>query len=250
MTRPVTAILLAAGYATRLYPLTKDTPKPLLPLGKGVILDEIYGALAPGMQKILVTNHRFADRFRAWQRDRGVPLEIVDDGTETVETRLGAIRDLELARIRARAAGDLLVVGTDNLFTWPLEAFIERAQRHAPDPGIAVWELPPEADVSQYGVVRRDPDSRIAEFVEKSPQPPTREVATCIYYFPEAMVGRIREFIGTGGNVDAPGHFIKWLAGRGPVYGLMMSGIWYDIGTLDAYEAVKREWPGAQTAGG
>ena len=239
---PVSVILLAAGYATRLYPLTTHTPKPLLPLGGGTILDEIYGGLPPGARTLLVTNHRFADQFQAWRAARGVPLEIIDDGTETVESRSGAIRDLELARVHGRAEGDLLVVGTDNLFHWPLGAFVAAAQRHRPHPSLALWTAPSKESATQFGVVVRDATTRVTAFVEKSPQPPSAEVALCVYYFPAEMCGRIQEFLASGGNADAPGYFLKWLSEHGRVYGIMMPGPWYDIGSLESYEAVKREW--------
>ena len=246
----VTVILLAGGYATRLYPLTRGTPKALLPLGQGVILDAVAASVKTvpeARQCVLVTNRRFADQFRAWAAERHADVRVIDDGTETVEARLGAIRDLELARVQGRAEGDLVVIGTDNLFTWPLEEFVAKAKHHAPAPSVALWELPAQADASQFGVVRRDAESRIVEFAEKSPHPPSREVSTCLYYFPEAMGGLIRRFIDAGGDTDAPGHFITWLVGRGDVYGIPMHGVWYDIGTLEAYEAVKGTWPMATT---
>lgn len=241
----VTAVLLAAGYATRLYPLTKDRPKALLPLGRGAILDEVVRAVrqAPQVGRIvLVTNRRFAEAFRQWQRAAGAAVEIVDDGTETAETRLGAIRDLELVRHRLDDADDLLVVGTDNLFRWSVASFIEQAQRRRPDPSIALWQAPSPEAATQFGVVRRDATSRITAFVEKSPQPPSTEVALCVYYFPAPMGGAIRRFLDTGGNADAPGYFIQWLVGQGRVFGILMPGAWYDIGSLDAYQTVQQEW--------
>lgn len=242
---PITAILLAAGYATRLYPLTQDQPKALLPLGQRVMLDETLSSLRSvgGLrQRILVTNHRFAKPFREWQRARGVDVHIVDDGTETAEARLGAIRDLQLARREVDIGDDLLVVGTDNLFRWPLAEFVAQAQRYRPHPSIALWEAPTKEAATQFGVVTRDANARITAFVEKSPHPPTTEVALCVYYFPAPMCGRIQAFLDGGGNADAPGYFIQWLVQQGEVYGVMMPGPWYDIGTLEAYQTVVRAW--------
>ena len=241
----ITAVLLAAGYATRLYPLTSDRPKALLPLGQGTILDAVVGALqpVPGIHaRFLVTNHRFAGQFKRWQRASGADVRIVDDGTETAKTRLGAIRDLELARGLADPADDLLVIGTDNLFRWPLEEFVALAQRHRPQPSVALWRAPSGADATQFGVVIRDGTSRITSFIEKSPQPPSRDVALCVYYFPAAMGGEITRFLREGGNADAPGYFIAWLVGQGAVYGIMMDGAWYDIGTPETYRAVQQAW--------
>ena len=243
---PITAVLLAAGYATRLYPLTKDRPKALLPFGRGVILDEVVHAVTAVPEvttQVLVTNHRFAGQFQEWQRRGGPGVVIVDDGTETVETRLGAIRDLELARASGSSQHDVLVMGTDNLFTWPLAEFVAQAQRYAPKPSIALWRAPSTEVATQFGVVIRDQTGRITDFVEKSPQPPSAEVALCVYYFPSPMCGQIRQFLDEGGQADAPGYFIQWLVRRGVVYGIMMPGAWYDIGSLESYETVQKAWP-------
>ena len=241
----ITAVLLAAGYATRLYPLTKDRPKALLPLGSGVILDEVIRSLdrVPQLGKrVLVTNSRFAGQFRRWQQARQSPIEILDDGTETAEARLGAIRDLNLARKATAPQDDLLVVGTDNLFRWSLADFVSAAQRYRPDPSIGLWQAPSKDSATQFGVVTRDQTGRITAFAEKSPHPPSAEVALCVYYFPAAMGGRIQEFLDGDGNADAPGYFIEWLARRGAVFGIMMPGAWYDIGTLEAYHTVMNVW--------
>jgi glucose-1-phosphate thymidylyltransferase len=242
----ITAVLLAAGYATRLYPLTYDRPKALLPLGGGVILDEVVRSLetVPGMsRRVLVTNHRFAEQFRRWQRERGSDVRVLDDGTETVETRLGAIRDLALARREVAAPeDDLLVVGTDNLFHWPVAEFVAEAQRVKPSASVALWEAPSRQEATQFGVVVRDATGRITTFAEKSPDPPSREVALCVYYFPAAICGEIDRFLAEGGNADAPGYFIEWLVRQGAVYGVMRPGAWYDIGSREAYDTVVKEW--------
>jgi len=247
----ITAILLAAGYATRLYPLTKHRSKALLPLGDGVILDQIVQALreVPNLRKrVLVANHQFVEQFRAWQDERQVDMEIVDDGTETPEHRLGAIRDLALARQHTDAADDLLVLGTDNLFRWSLAEFVTRAQRHRPHASVALWEAPSADAATQFGVVLQDATNRLTAFVEKSPQPPSREVALCVYYFPAAMGSDIQRFLDDGGSADAPGYFIEWLVRRSTAYGVPMTGAWYDIGTRETYQTVVREWiPQANT---
>ena len=242
----VTTILLAAGYATRLYPLTKDRPKALLPLGQGVILDAVLALLdgVPDLRRrLLVTNHRFAGQFRAWQEARGLEVTIIDDGTQTNETRLGAIRDLELARIQGGAEGDLLVIGTDNLFSWSMADFVSRARGHRPHPSVALWEAPSKDSARQYGIVTLDETSRITTFLEKPARPPSTAVALCVYYLPEAMLGRIRQFLDGGGNADAPGYFIEWLVRQEATYGVPMGGTWFDIGSHEAYEAVLKAWP-------
>ena len=241
----VTVVLLAAGYATRLYPLTTDRPKALLPLGQGTILDEVMDRLAgvaDVRQRILVSNHRFAGQFRDWQRHAGAAVEILDDGTDAPERRLGAIRDVVLARQASGGEDDLLVVGTDNLFRWPLAQFVAFAQRHRPQPSVALWEAPSAQAATQFGVVTLDAAGRVTRFVEKSPQPPSRQVALCVYYFPAAMGGQFQRFFDEGGNPDAPGYFIEWLVRTGAVYGIVMPGEWHDIGTVEEYGKVKDAW--------
>lgn len=241
----VTVVLLAAGYATRLYPLTKDKPKALLSLDSGVILDQVVSSLkdVPDLrQSFLVTNHRFAEQFRQWQHNHRLPIRVIDDGTETVEARLGAIRDLELVWKQTDQKDDVLVLGTDNLFRWSLASFVKEAQKHRPHPSVALWQAPSRADARQFGVVIRDSTCRVTRFVEKSPDPPSAEVSLCVYYFPAAICGKIRQFIESGENTDAPGHFIAWLSRTGSVYGIMMPGEWHDIGTKEEYQAVLSNW--------
>lgn len=249
----ITAILLSAGYATRLYPLTSDRPKALLPLGEGrTILDAVCQSLdsVQGVRaRLLVTNHRFAEQFRAWHKHYPIDLDVLDDGTQTPDTRLGAIRDLALAERLADPGDDLLALGTDNLFRWPLAQFVTAAQRVRPHPSVALWEAPSRRAARQFGVVVRDPAGRITTFVEKSPQPPSCEVALCVYYFPAAMRGEIERFIREGGSADAPGYFIAWLVQQRPVYGMMMPGAWYDIGTPETYQAVVHAWHGSPHEG-
>ena len=241
----ITAILLAAGYGTRLYPLTRHTPKALLPLGDGVILDvlmEALDAVSDVTQRVLVTNTRFVEQFRSWKKARQRDVKIIDDGTQTPETRLGAVRDLELARTHAHVGRDWLVIGTDNLFRWSLGAFVRKAQTQVPSASVALWEAPLSVDTTPFGVVTLDPSSRITALVEKSAQPPSRRVALCIYYFPHAMGDKITPFLHEGGNADATGYLIAYLAQTGLIYGITMSGDWYDIGSREAYDQVVALW--------
>ena len=246
MTPPsVSAVLLAAGYGTRLYPLTKDCPKALLPLGDATILDPIVELVAnvPGLSKtILVTNHRFAKQFRAWKPRRPFALDVVDDQTATPESRLGAIRDLLLAIERIDPKDDLLVVGTDNLFAWSLKDFVASARAKRPAPTIAVGRAPSVEIARQSGVVEVDASDRVTRFLEKPADPPALTIAYCVYYFPAPMRARLLEFIQTGGNVDAPGYLIAWLLTQEAVYAFEARGEWFDIGSLEAYRHAGEWW--------
>jgi len=242
---PVSVILLAAGYGTRLYPLTKDRPKALLSLGSEVIIDPMIKgvqAIPHVSRMVLVTNHCFAAPFEAWRQQRHLDLDIVDDGTSTPETRCGAIRDLLLSLERVEAHDDILVLGTDNLFRWSLADFVASAQAHAPAPSIGVWQTNSRDEATRFGVVVLGREGRITQFVEKPADPPSRYVASCIYYFPAPMRGRIQEFVRQGGNADAPGFFIEWLVRQEATYGVVMQGAWFDIGTLETYRQAVSQW--------
>jgi glucose-1-phosphate thymidylyltransferase len=245
-------VLLAGGYGTRLYPLTKDRPKALLPLGQGTIMDALAEDLAqvPGAARVaLVTNSRFAGLFRDWaaaQPHKGLRIEVIDDGTTTNENRLGAIRDLLLGLERLPAGEDALVLGTDNLFGWPLRDFVAAAQRHRPSATIAVHEVATLEEASRMGVIRADPAGRILECLEKPKQPPSRLVSLAVYCFPAAMHGRFREFLDGGGNPDAPGFFLEWLVKAEPVSTFKGAGEWLDIGSPESYQQAIAWWSSHQ----
>ena len=135
-----------------------------------------------------------------------------------------------------------MVLGTDNLFSWPLAEFVDTARSFRPKASIALSEATSRAVAVQSGVVMRDHTSRITAFIEKSPDPPSQEIALAVYFFPVAMCDRIQRFLDDGGNPDAPGYFIEWLVRQDTVYGIKMPGMWYDIGTRESYETVVQNW--------
>ena len=244
MSASVGVVLLAGGYGTRLYPLTKERPKALLPLRGGVILDWIWEAISrvPGRSKaVLVTNHRFARQFQAWITRRGVAVEPVDDGTEAPEARLGAVRDLLLGLERLEAGDDVLVLGTDNLFTWSLREFVEFGQAHRPAVSMVTHRVGSMEEARRCAVVELD-GSRVVRFVEKPSKPSSLTVGLCIYYVPAPQRHVIGAFLSNGGTGDAPGHLIEWLVPRESVCGWSAGGEWFDVGSTDAYESVRRAW--------
>lgn len=242
---PLSVVLLGAGYGTRLYPLTKHRPKALLPIGSETIIDPLIdGARAlPKLSRlVLVTNARFFGLFDAWRRRRGVDLEIVNDGSRGPQQRLGAIQDLQLCLARIDPADDVLVLGTDNLFTWPLARFVEFAASKRPAPSMAVQEAPSLAEARHYGVVELDARHRIIRLTEKPQRPASRRIASCVYYLPARCRRRVGEFIRSGGSSDAPGYFMAWLVRQEPVYGCLLCGKWFDIGTPDSYKQAAAMW--------
>ncbi|MBN1609756.1 MAG: nucleotidyltransferase family protein [Polyangiaceae bacterium] len=236
-------VVLAAGYATRLHPLTLNTPKPLLEVGGQSILDHLLSNLVrvPDLTEIvLVSNARFLEHFRRWQQAATyrVPVSVLDDGSTTNETRLGAVADLALAVSRSRIADDCLVTAADNLFTFELAdfaAFFRRARADA----IAVHELTDLARLRRTGVVEIAEDSRVLSFEEKPALPKSRWAAPPLYVYRADTLPLVGEYLDAGHDPDAPGNFVPWLLGRRPVVAFRFSGPRYDIGDRASYEAAK-----------
>lgn len=242
-------LILAAGYAVRLQPLTTNTPKPLLSIGGKKMIDRILDKAASlkGADAIyIVSNHRFIENFREWlsksaYRER---TSLVDDGTITNETRLGAIRDMELA-IKAKSIDDdLLIIAGDNLFELDLGKFIEFAKKHNDGVSVALYDVG-SLDIvrGRYGVVSIDKTGRVVDFEEKPANPKSALASTGIYYFPRSHVPGVEKYIKSEGTKnDAPGYYIKWLSVNNKVYGFPFSEKWYDIGDIGSYEKADLEY--------
>lgn len=236
------ALILGAGYATRLYPLTKDRPKPLLPVGGVPILERICRQLEvlPGLSTIhLVTNHTFAGAYDTWladysrRRADGPQLRLHDDGTTTPETRLGAIGDLQFVIGKAGIDDDLLVVAGDNLIDAGLEGFASYARQKGAAVGLKDFKDPQK--VRLYGVVETNPEGRVVGFEEKPAAPRSTLVGVGLYHFPRATLPLVAKYLGQGHSKDAPGYYLQWLHRETPVFGYVLDGDWYDIGDLDSY---------------
>ena len=226
-------VILAAGYATRLRPLTDDVPKHLLPVGDRPMLEWVL----EGVREVeevdaihLVTNRRFAPAFERWAEPHGVFVH--DDGTTSNDDRLGAVGDLNLVIEAAALGGDeLLVLAGDNLFELSLREFVDW-WRDKPQPASAV----PLHDVgdlelaTHYGIAEIDGETRIVQFVEKPSDPPSTLASTLIYLLPSEHVRLVRTYLDNGRSPDNAGSFLGWLAGAEPVYGYRFEGSWYDIG--------------------
>jgi glucose-1-phosphate thymidylyltransferase len=229
----VKAVILAAGYATRLRPLTDDVPKHLLPVGDRPMLDWVLDRVGE-VEEIdaihLVTNSRFAAAFSRWAGPHGVTVH--DDGTTSNEDRLGAVGDLRLVIEAAGLEDDaLLVLAGDNLFELSLPGFVEW-WRAKPQPASAV----PLHDVgdlelaTHYGIADTDAEDRIVAFVEKPSDPPSTLASTVIYLVPPEHVRLVRTYLDEGQSPDNAGSFLGWLAARERVYGFRFEESWYDIG--------------------
>jgi glucose-1-phosphate thymidylyltransferase len=226
----VNAIILAAGYATRLRPLTEHRAKPLLPVGGRPMVDYLVDAIreVPDVREIhLVTNSRFAPAFRAWAGDR---LVVHDDGTTSDEDRLGAIGDVTFVVDRAGLDDDLIVLAGDNLFDFSLADEVDFWREKGEQSVVALYDVGDRELAKQYGVVALDEDDRIVEFLEKPEDPPSTLAATASYLYSRDHVGLLETYLAEGNSPDQPGRYAGWLAQREPVYGYRFDGEWLDIG--------------------
>ena len=244
------AVLLAAGYATRLYPLTERIAKPLLPLAGRPMIEYLLDRLlaVPELDGIhVVTNSKFAPAFAAWaqQTSTRLPLSVHDDGTTSEEHRLGAIGDLRFVVERAGLEGeDLLVVAGDNLFAFDLADMVSFWSARTPASCVALYEHPDRSVLSQYGIVDVDDEGRVVDFVEKPAEPRSNLVATAAYVFDRSHVALLDAYLESGNSPDQPGNLVAWLVSREPVYGYRFAGDWVDIGNreqlLDADNELRR----------
>ena len=232
-------VILAAGYATRLYPLTENFPKPLLPVGGKPILDWLLDDLENCVEQfIVVTNHKFAGEFEKWSRGR---VRVIDDGTETNETRLGAVKDIQLAV--EGIEDDVFVMAGDNVLDFSLVSFINFSISSGTSCVMAHREERLEA-LRKTAVITVDEENRITSYEEKPHQPKGTLAVPPFYYYKHTDIGRIHEALDDGCGYDAPGSFAAWLSNHTPMHAWLMPGSRHDIGDLASYEAVRDSYRG------
>jgi len=238
----VNVVILAAGYATRLYPLTENFPKPLLKVADRPILNHLLdrvldiGEEAIG-EVICVTNDRYAGPFEEWKKvqDFSFPLTIVNDGSTSNDDRLGAVKDIALGLESAKTPRDTWVLAGDNIFEFDMKSFYQKALGRKGGVTLACFDVKDKELATQYGILESDETGQVKSFQEKPEKPLSTMASTGIYYFTEETLGRFQEFLeDPESNPDAPGFFIQWLLGRVPVFAEPLDGIWYDIGDLDS----------------
>ncbi|MFA5356468.1 MAG: nucleotidyltransferase family protein [Candidatus Omnitrophota bacterium] len=242
------ALILAAGYATRLYPITKDYPKPLLEVGKKPIIDHILDKFErlDGVDEILVvTNSKFMPHFRQWKKGLKTKKKItlINDLTKSHGDRRGAIGDMNFVIRKKRLRDDLLVVGGDNIFSGNLKRFFSFARR-CKGPVIGAYNIKDKREARKYGVIRLDKGKRVVDFKEKPKDPGSSLIAMCIYYFPEDKLSLIKEYLRNRASDkhDATGFYIDWLRRRTAVYGFVFEGVWYDIGDHKFYRKAQEDF--------
>lgn len=236
-------VILAAGYATRLYPLTENFPKPLLEVAGKPILDWLIDDMAStGMveEYIVISNHKFAHIFEEWAAKKSeVKIRVIDDGTTSNETRLGAVKDIQFAIEQLHLDDDLLVMAGDNLLDFSLGEFMRYGKAKNSTCVMRYYEAS-EARLHKTGVIEIDANDGILSFEEKPAQPKSHWCVPAFYYYTREDSHLINKGIESGCGTDAPGSFIAWLCGQTKVYAWEMPGRRYDIGNLESYEEVKK----------
>ncbi len=239
-------IILAAGYATRLYPLTLTQPKPLLPVAGKPMIEHVLDNLAAmgGLDRIyVVTNAKFAGHFQKWSDDYGarahLSFTVVNDGSTDDSNKLGAIGDIHYVIQSHKVDDDLIVVAGDNLFSEKLDGF-GRFCREKNAPVLALYDVGDLEQIKKYSSISLDGEGRIKSFEEKPKNPTSTLTGIALYFYPKATLPLINQYIAEGNNPDQPGRLVQWLYPRTPVYTWRVPGIWYDIGSKETLEEANR----------
>jgi glucose-1-phosphate thymidylyltransferase len=240
-------VILAAGYATRLYPLTLTQPKPLLPVAGQPMIEYVLDNLAPigNLDRIyVVTNAKFAEHFQKWSDNyraskTKLDFTIVNDGSTDDSNKLGAIGDLHLVLTREKVDDDVIVVAGDNLFSEKLTDF-GRYCREKNAPVLAVYDVGDLEQIKKYNSITLDGGGRITFFEEKPKNPTSTLTGIALYFYPKAAIPLVKQYIAEGNNPDQPGRLIQWLYTRQPVYTWKVPGLWYDIGSKETLDAANK----------
>ena len=240
-------IILAAGYATRLYPLTLTRPKPLLEVAGRPMIEHVLGHLQdiPELTGVIVvTNEKFYEQFDQWAQayqagQTSLPIHVVNDHSTDETNRLGAIGDLVYALDKQDVNEDIIVVAGDNLFSQSIQSFGEFCLQKK-QPVLGVYDVGRLEDTKKYSEVHMNMDGQISSFEEKPEHPNTTVIGIALYYYPEDMLTVVKQYVQDGHNADQPGRLIQWLYPRMPVYTWSLSGLWYDIGSKETLEEANR----------
>jgi len=235
------AIILAGGYAKRLWPLTKDRPKPLLPIGDRFIIDYILEKIneIDGVEETVVsTNKKFENNFIEWVKSRNLKnVTVFPEPSMSEEEKLGPVKALELI-MKDLPPDEYLIAAGDNLFSLSLREMVS-FYRKANAPVVALYEIGNPELAKRYACVIANDEGRIVGFEEKPEHPRSTLVSTGIYLLPWRSMSKIPKYLAEGNPSDPIGRFIGWLSGREAAYGFKFSGYWYDIGSIETYTSAK-----------
>ena len=232
-------ILLAAGYATRLYPLTENKPKALLTMGSKTILDWVVEKIE-NVKEVnniyIVTNHRFAEQFREWARGyKGTKkVDVLDDGTTNNDNRLGAIGDMKFVIDQKKIDDEIFVLASDNIFDFELTDMVDLYKEKGADV-ISAHYVEDVEDLRSMGVVELDADNKVLSFEEKPQEPKSNYGVPPFYIYRKETLSLIDKYLKEGNNPDAPGHFVPWLINQTDVYAYTFDVMTIDIGTPKSY---------------
>lgn len=239
-------LILAAGYATRLYPLTENFPKPLLKVGEKTILDWLIDDIRTDGSVdgfIVISNHKFAQHFEAWANAHTLPITVVDDGTSTNETRLGAVCDVQFAIEKLQIDDDLLIIAGDNVLDFSLTSFLRYAEEKGTSCTMRYYE-PDEGKLRKCGVSEIDERERLLSLEEKPENPKSHWCTPPFYYYTKADAARIKDAIADGCGTDAPGSLVAWMCRHSVMYSMEMPGSRYDVGNLESYQLIRETYRG------
>ncbi|MBR5110003.1 MAG: NTP transferase domain-containing protein [Clostridia bacterium] len=239
-------LILAAGYATRLYPLTENFPKPLLKVGDKTILDWLLEDIDTSRavdQYAVISNHKFAPHFQAWAEANRLPVTVVDDGTSSNETRLGAVCDIQFAIDRLQLDDDLLIIAGDNLLDFSLTRFIRYAVEKDTSCVMRYYEAD-EKRLQKSGVAELGENDRLLSLEEKPAVPKSHWCTPPFYYYKKQDAACIQAAIADGCGTDAPGSLVAWMCRHTVVHSMEMPGNRYDIGNLESYEKAQSTYHG------
>jgi len=234
-------IILCAGYATRMYPLTEKKAKALLPIGGKPILDHIIEKIPSDLGEIIViSNDKFYEDFLNWSMKYGERVKVLNDKSESNEKRLGGIGDLWFAIEEEKIDEDILVILGDNVFDFDLKKVIDFFEEIKKDV-VVLHDIKDLEEAKKFGVLKIK-DNKIISFEEKPENPKSTFVSTGIYIFSERTIKKIKAYLDSGNLSDGPGYLIPYLMKTEDVYALPLEGAWYDIGSKETYEEVNSLW--------
>lgn len=238
-------LILAAGYATRLYPLTENFPKPLLKVGDKTILDHLTDDIVSGgkiTEFVAISNHKFAHHFEEWAKTKSYKITVVDDGTDSNETRLGAVMDIKFAIDKLSIKDDVLIIAGDNVLDFSLNKFVDYALGKGTSCVMRYFEAD-QKKLSKTGVLELDGD-RIIGMEEKPEKPKSNWCCPPFYIYKYEDIADVDKAVKDGCGTDAPGSYVSWLCKKTEVNAMQMPGSRYDIGNLESYEKVQNEYKG------
>lgn len=248
MEKIMKVLLLNAGYATRLYPLTENMPKSLLPLGSKLIIDYILDSIdsmKDVSEIILISNSKFASQFQDWadslDRTGKAPICVLDDGTDSPDNMRGAIGDIKFAISEKNVDEDICIMAGDNIFTYDINDMYSFFREKDADTLVAIY-VPEKHQLQKLAVAILDEDGRILDMSEKPKEPKSNWGIYATYFYKKETVRLIDEYLAEGNSPDAPGNFPSWLYKKQPVYAFKAQGDCIDIGTLENYEKTKKEY--------